>query len=185
MANRIYNYAAFYVKEPFKETNLNANIARDFVFYNTLRMWKGADRSFPFLDAHGTTYQVRDGSTWNTLKYRLRERLDNSKNIILFLSRVTMQSDALEEEIRYGMCYLGLPVIVIYPDYSYNFSVADGHGQMQCIKNLWDRLPIFRDNMSIVPTAHIPMNKEYIVKALNDSDFTLNGKSANYCWSWY
>lgn len=76
------NYAAFYVKEPFKETNLGANLAHDFVYYNTLRMWKGADSSFPFYDAHGTTYQVRDGSLWSTLKYRLRERLDNSKNII-------------------------------------------------------------------------------------------------------
>lgn len=28
------------------------------------------------------------------------------------------------------------------------------------------------------------MNEEYIRKALEDSDFTLNGKKANYCWSY-
>lgn len=182
MANRIYNYAAFYVKEPFKETNLGANLAHDFVYYNTLRMWKGADCSFPFYDAHGTTYQVRDGSLWSTLKYRLHERLDNSKNIILFLSSNTRQSDALKEEIDYGMCTLGLPVIVVYPDYSLNSSIAVGNDQRQCIKDLWDKLPIFRDNMSSVPTAHVPMNKDYIKKALNDSDFSINGKTKNYRW---
>jgi len=100
----------------------------------------------------------------------------------LFLSSNTRQSDALKEVIDYGMCTLGLPVIVVYPDYSLNTSIADGSDQRQCIKDLWDNLPIFRDNMSSVPTAHVPMNKEFVMKALNDSDFSINGKTKNYRW---
>lgn len=37
MAYRIYNYSAFYVSEPFVETNLGANATKDFVYYNMLR----------------------------------------------------------------------------------------------------------------------------------------------------
>ena len=37
MANRTGNYSAFYVKEPFNETNLGAHTAKDFVSYNLLR----------------------------------------------------------------------------------------------------------------------------------------------------
>ena len=104
MAHRINNYSAFYVSEPFSETNLGAYSAKDFVYYNMLRAWKGKDCSFPFLDAHDTTYNVRDNSDWElTLKPRLHQRLRNSKNIILFLSENTRNSRALREEIDYGI----------------------------------------------------------------------------------
>jgi len=43
MANRTGNYCAFYVSEPFSESNLNAFSTKDFVTYNQLRMWKGKD----------------------------------------------------------------------------------------------------------------------------------------------
>ena len=89
MANRTANYAAFYVSEPFSESNLGANATPDFLYYNQLRAWKGADSSFPFVDAHAKTYNVRDNSSWETLKKRLHDRLDVSKNIILFLSNNT------------------------------------------------------------------------------------------------
>lgn len=180
MANRIYNYSAFYVSEPFTETNLGANAAKDFVYYNMLRAWKGLDRSFPFSDAHETTYNVRDNSSWEyTLKPRLHERLRNSKNIILFLSENTRYSRALREEIDYGINVLGLPVIVVYPDYKYNTSIVDGNGLKDDVKALWNKLPMFRDNMHKVPTLHIPMNKEYIAAALNDPDLTIQKKTAN------
>ena len=90
MAYRNGNYSAFYVAEPFNENNLGASSTPDFVYYNLLKAWKGADSTFPFNDSHDKTYNVRDGSDWEkTLKPRLHQRLDNSKNIILFLSSTT------------------------------------------------------------------------------------------------
>ena len=50
MANRTANYTAFYVAEPFNESNLGANATPDFCYYNTLRAWKGKDSTFPFVD---------------------------------------------------------------------------------------------------------------------------------------
>ena len=93
MAYRNGNYSAFYVKEPFNESNLGANATKDFVYYNLLRAWKGGDAAFPFIDSHDKNYNVRDGSDWEkTLKPRIHERLSNSKNIILFLSSITVNS---------------------------------------------------------------------------------------------
>jgi hypothetical protein len=179
MANRTGNYCAFYVKTPFLETNLGANTAKDFVYYNTLKMWKGKDSSFPFVNSHNKNYNVRDGSDWEaTLKPRLRDRLNKSKNIVLFLSSNTANSKALREEIDFGINTNGLPVIVIYPEYSEKSDIInyDGGSIKSKIKDLWSNLPIFKNSMSDVPTLHIPMNKIVIMKALNDSDFKVATK---------
>jgi len=177
MAYRNGNYTAFYVAEPFSSSALGANATKDFQFYNTLRMWKGADAAFPFVDSHDKTYSVRDGSDWeSTLKPRLRERLRSSKNIVLFLSSVTVNSRAIREEIDYGINDQGLPVIVIYPEYGTKESLLVNGSLKQAVKNLWDNLPIFRDSMAIVPTLHVPMSKELIKKSLEDSDFMVGSK---------
>ena len=169
--NRIYNYVAFYVNEPFSASNLGANLAKDFCYYNMLKAWKWEweNVSFPFYDAHDTTYNVRDNSDWDsTLKPRLHERLRNSKNLILLLSRNTKNSRALREEIDYGINQLHLPVIVIYPDFKLNNNLFKSD-----IKLLRDNLPIFRDSKYKVPVLHVPMDKNLIRQALNMTDFTV------------
>lgn len=179
MANRTGNYTAFYVAEPFNESNLGAFATKDFVTYNQLRAWKGLDSSFPFVDSHDKNYNVRDGSDWEaTLKPRLRDRLNKSKNIVLVLSSVTVSSRALREEIDWGINTNDLPVIVIYPEYKEksDIIICDKKEIKQQIKNLWDKLPIFRDSKNKVPTIHIPNNKEFIKKALNDPDFNVATK---------
>ena len=183
MAYRDYNYSAFYVAEPFSETSLGAYATKDFVYYNVLKAWKSKDDQFPFKDAHNTTYNVRDDSSWEcTLKPRLHERLRNSKNIILFLSKNTRYSRALKEELDYGINELGLPVIIVYPDFNSNSYIASDHKPNNNAKALWEKLPILKDNIHKIPTAHVPMDKEYIYKALCDPDFTIQKKSACFCW---
>lgn len=184
MAYRNGNYAAFYVAEPFNASALGAHATKDFCYYNLLRAWKGKDASIPFNDSHDKTYNVRDNSDWETtLKPRLRERIRSSKNIVLFLSSNTVSSRALREEIDYGINDQGLPVIVIYPEYDSKESLLANSSLKQSIKNLWDKLPIFRDSMSQVPTLHVPIKKEIIETSLKDSDFMLTTKTtANYYW---
>jgi len=179
MAYKNGNYSAFYVKEPFNQNNLGANSTKDFVSYNLLKAWKGKDSSFPFIDSHNKNFNVRDGSDWEkTLKPRIRERLNNSKNIILFLSSITKSSKALREEIDFGINTNGLPVIVVYPEYSEKSDIINCSSNTikKKIKDLWDNLPIFRNSMGEVPTIHIPNDKALIKKALNDSDFMVNTK---------
>lgn len=181
MAYRNGNYAAFYVDEPFDESNLGANATKDFVYYNLLRAWKGGDSSFPFIDSHAKNYNVRDGSDWEkTLKPRIHERLNNSKNIILFLSSITRNSRALREEISFGIGMKGLPAVVVYPDYTEKGDIIDcgANAIEQHIRNLWDNVPAFRDQMNSVPTMHLPNRKALIKSALDDPDFQIETKAA-------
>jgi hypothetical protein len=99
-------------------------------------------------------------------------------NIVLFLSSHTNNSQALREEIDYGINTNGLPVIVVYPDYSEKSDIINCESKTikHQIKNLWDNLPKFRDSMSKVPTLHIPNKKILIEKALKDTDFMVNTK---------
>lgn len=173
------NYAAFYVAEPFSSSALGAHATADFIYYNQLRMWKGTDTSFPFVDSHDKTYSVRDGSDWeSTLKPRLRERLRASKNMVIFLSKSTRASKALVEEVDYGINTEGLPVIVVYPDFNSKASLRSGNSFAAGITSLWDKLPIFKSSMGKVPTVHVPLLKDTISSALRDTDFMLNSKAA-------
>jgi len=179
MAYRNGNYSAFYVSEPFSESNLGASATKDFVSYNLLRAWKAADSTFPFIDSHDKNYNVRDGSDWEkTLKPRIHDRLNNSKNIILFLSSITKNSRALREEIDFGINTNELPVIVVYPEYSDKSDIINCESKAikKKIKDLWDNLPMFRDSMANVPTLHIPNKKGLIKSALNNTDFMVKTK---------
>lgn len=184
MAVRNGNYAAFYVTEPFSSTALRAHATHDFVYYNQLRMWKGADANFPFVDSHDKTYSVRDGSDWETtLKPRLRERLRASKNIVLFLSKSTLASKALIEEIDYGINNEGLPVIVVYPDFNSKASLREGDSFTASITSLWSKVSILESSIGKVPTIHVPLLKGVISSALRDKDFMLDTKaSAKVCY---
>lgn len=175
MAYRNGNYSAFYVDEPFHESNLGAYATKDFLYYNLLRAWEEEDDDFDFNDSHQKNYNVRDGSDWEkTLKPRLHDRLNNSKNIVLFLSSITKNSCALREEVDYGINSKGLPIIVIYPDYSEKSDIVGVNGIRKKIKDLWDKLPMFRDNMNRVATLHVPEKYELIKSALKDKDFMVN-----------
>jgi hypothetical protein len=175
MAYRNGNYVAFYVAEPFGPSNLGAYVARDFVYYQILRAWKASDRNFPFVDSHEKTYNVRDGSDWeSTLKPRLRARLRNSKNIVLFLSSSTKASRALIEEIEYGVGVLGLPMIVAYPELD---SLVDRDGIFgNEVFMLWGKVPAFERLMDTVPTLHILMKKECFEMALQKPEFMVQTK---------
>ena len=72
----------------------------------------------------------------------------------------------------------GLPVIVVYPDYEKKSDIINCSSNTikQKIKNLWDKLPAFRNLMDDVPTMHIPNKKILIRNALNDSDFMVATK---------
>ena len=183
--NRNSNYVAFYVAEPFSPANLGAKATQDFCYYQMLKAWKGRDTSFPFNDAHAKTYDVRDDSDWmSTLRPRLRCRLRASKNIILFLSLYTKESRALKEEIEYGACELGLPIIVVYPGLSNRDIVWDERFTPR-VRVLWDKLPVLKKAMGEVPTIHIPMEREYIEKTLLMRKFTVQNKEKGVCHQYF
>lgn len=179
MPNRISTYTAFYVDNTEISRQRPAYFVRDFYYYQTLKSWKHnpTSMSFPFIDAHGKTYSVRDDSDWETtLKPRLHQRLRMSKNMILILSDITKQSKALAEEIAYGIDVCNLPVIVTYPDIEF---VGCGSELSPSAIARWDNLPCFKKRIHDVPTAHLPFRKEHIERALRDPRFSVCTKSEN------
>lgn len=92
------------------------------------------------------------------------------------MSSITQNSRALREEIDYGINDQGLPVIAIYPEYETKESLLTNGLLKRAVKNLWDKLPIFRDSMGKVPTLHVPINKDLIKAALEDVHFMVGSK---------
>ncbi len=99
-----------------------------------------------------------------------------SKNIILFLSDITKQSRALCEEITYGIDVCELPVIVVYPNMKFV-----GYGDQLSARAVarWDNLPCLKSRIKDVPTAHVPLKKEHLERALTDPHFSVCTKTEN------
>lgn len=172
------NYCAFYVSEPFSPSALGAHATRDFVYYNLIRKWSAEDASFPFFDAHSTTYSVRDDSDWEkTLKPRLRQRLSNSKNLLLIISSLTKNSRALREEVDYGVNSLGLPLVIAYPEMKTTAEIQSNGRLSSAVQRLWDNIPILRDSMHAVPRLHIPFTRDSVKSGLSDKSFMLQTKT--------
>ena len=81
-----------------------------------------------------------------------------------------MASRALTEEVEYGIGSLGLPVIVCYPD---GDPIRPDGSIEKWARELWGRVPAFVQNMGSIPTAHVPMRRDAIRKALEKSGFTV------------
>ena len=180
MTNKTGNYTAFYATQLGSESNLRANAVKDFVYYNMLRAWKGKDSTFPFVDSHNKNYNVRDSSDWETtLKPRLRERINKSKNLIFFLSKDTKNSRAVREEINYAINVNELPIIVVYPDYKEKSDIINctSNTIKQKIKDIWEQVPIFNNSKGVVPVLHVPYKKELIRTALSNSNFRYSTKT--------
>jgi len=84
----------------------------------------------------------------------------------------------LREEIDYAINSLYLPIIVVYPELSTKESLRSGETFSKKVKDLWSIIPVFRDSKKEVPVLHVPMDKEIIKKALNNTNFQLGSQKA-------
>ena len=181
MANKTGNYCAFYVTHIGSDSNLAAHAVKDFVYYNMLRAWKGKDSAFPFIDSHNKNYNVRDSSDWEaTLKPRLRDRINKSKNLILFLSKDTKNSKAVREEISHAINVNEIPIIVVYTDYKEKSDIINCKSKTikKKIKDMWDQVQVLRNSKHKVPVLHIPYKKDLIRQALSDAGFRYSTKKS-------
>nr|WP_298562798.1 hypothetical protein [uncultured Phascolarctobacterium sp.] len=75
----------------------------------------------------------------------------------------------------YGISTKGLPVNVIYSDYSKKSDIVDSKGNFKKqITDLWDLLFKFRDSKDAVATIHILCTKALMKSALEKEDFMVN-----------
>lgn len=113
MAYRSGTYIAFHAGGTTDPT------ASDIKYYNTIKMWSANKNvDFSLVNSHEKTSAVRDTSTRETLRRALVTRLNNSKNMVLILTRTTKNdTDWVPFEICQAVDTCKIPVIAAYPDY--------------------------------------------------------------------
>ena len=113
MAYRSGTYIAF---DGLGQTNPTLS---DFKYYATMQAWDSHKNiDFKYVDSHDKTCAVRDTSLRTTLESRIRERLSNSKNVVVILSGDTRKSGSmLTYEVEQAVDRYDLPLIITYVDY--------------------------------------------------------------------
>ena len=112
MAYRNGTYVAFHAEGTSDPTET------DMKYYNLLQAWhENEDIDFHMINSHEKTAAVRDSSKRETLMARLKQRMNNSKNIVLVIGDTTKNdTDWVPFEIRYAIDECEIPVIAAYPN---------------------------------------------------------------------
>ena len=101
--------------------------------------------------------------------------------MILFLSEHTKNSVAVREEITYAAS-IGLPIIVVYPDFKSREAMYNGNTPKKTVADLRAKLSSLASAAKEVPVVHIPMDKALIRAYLNNKLYMVNTKckAGNY-----
>lgn len=132
--------------------------------FQLLKAWQANNNTrFNFVNSHEKTYGVRDTSSEATLKARLKERMADSKNMLVIVSPQTNKNRGLLNwEIEQAVEVYKLPIIVAYVglDSLNSFS-------LDLYKNwLPSKLREYVDN-NTAKVAHIPFTQFKIGGAIN------------------
>lgn len=156
MAYRNGTYVAFHAE------GTTIPISSDIKYYNLLKAWTAkTDDDFTMINSHDKTCSVRDSSLRETLRSRLKVRLNNSKNLLLIIGKTTKNdTDWVPFEIRYAIDDCSIPIIAAYVDYEYILNPAS-------YSNLWPMALKARINNGTARVIHIPFKKEPIKDSIN------------------
>lgn len=148
----------------------------DFRYYGNIQAW-AAHRNieFSYVNSHEKTYAVRDSSLRATLEARIRERLANSKNVVVILSSDTRRSGSmLSYEIEQAVDHYHLPLILAYVDYQM-IAAPDR------LSGYWPTALSERIHNSSAKAIHIPFAKDAILDAIGQFSISnLPATSLNY-----
>jgi hypothetical protein len=172
MAYRSGTYIAF---DGLGQTNPTLS---DFKYYATMQAWDSHKNiDFKYVDSHDKTCAVRDTSLRTTLESRIRERLSNSKNVVVILSGDTRKSGSmLTYEVEQAVDRYDLPLIITYVDYRV---VANPSS----LSTYWPNALNTRITNNSARAIHIPFIKSALLDAI--SQFSVNEQkqlsgSSNY-----
>lgn len=155
MAYRNGTYIAFHAE------GSNDPTASDIKYYRMMLAWHANENSnFSFYNSHEKVPAVRDTSQDATIKRSLRERLDNSKNMVLIIGqRTRFDTDFVPYEIAYAVDRCGIPIIATYP----------GQGIIRnpnALSSLWPKALADRIANGSAGVIHLPFNQKTIEDAI-------------------
>jgi hypothetical protein len=150
MAYRNGTYIAFHAN------GTNVPFDSDIKYYNLIKAWCGRDDCFSIVNSHDKTSAVRDTSSKETLRRSLKERLNNSKNMLLIIGETTKyDTDWVPFEIEYAVDVCKIPLIVAYVDYT-------AIRNPSLLSDKWPPALKSRIENGSVSAIHIPFRKEAI-----------------------
>lgn len=145
----------------------------DIRYYNLMKAWKQSDTTeFNFYDAHDLNTAF-DTSTEETIKRRLRERMENSKVFVLLVGENTkkLRKPYVRYEIDHAINYYKIPIITV---------------NLNKLRNCDDNLcpPAVRNTLAI----HIPFGNKIMQYALENwpsshAKYIQIGKCGPYIYS--
>jgi len=167
MAYRNGTYIAFHAEGKTDPT------ASDIKYYRMIKAWHEHDGvDFKFVNSHDKVAAVRDTSKRETIMRSLRERLDNSKNMILIIGKTTKNdTDFVPYEIKYAIDTCKLPLIVVYTGYLGILNPASHRHE-------WPAALASRIEAKTVKAIHIPFKRAIIDQAIGQYNLTNQPKSA-------
>ena len=134
----------------------------DLRYLGVLRAWQSNDNiDFNFVDSHKKTYQVRDTSSEATLKARLRERMANSKNMLVIVSPDTnYDRGLLNWEVQTAINDYKLPVVVAYTGYG-KIRTVDSEMIKRMPKSIYTEYAKSQGKL-----CHVAFSKDEVKKAI-------------------
>lgn len=133
----------------------------DFKFYTTILGWHASSRvDFKFANSHERTSAVKDTSSRETLKSRIRERLALSKNCVVILSDQTRKHGSmLSYEVEQAVDNFGLPLICAYTG-------VDALLNPQTHRSRWPNSLAIRIENRSAKAIHIPFKMRALYDAI-------------------
>lgn len=161
MAYRNGTYIAFHAAGSTDPT------ASDIRYYRMLKAWHENDSvEFKFINSHEKTSAVRDTSKKETLRRILRERLNNSCNMVLVIGPTTrLDTDWVPFEISHAVDACGMPIIATYTGYNAVLRPS-------ALRAYWPAALASRIDNATARVVHLPFKRAFIDDAI--SRFTIN-----------
>lgn len=124
--------------------------------------WHANDGTdFTLYNSHDKVSAVRDSSQDATIKRSLRERLDNSKNMVLIVGqRTRFDADFVPYEIAYAVDTCRIPIVAAYPGYTTIRAPS-------ALSQLWPKALADRINNGSASVIHVPFNQKVIDDAIS------------------
>ena len=171
MSYRNGTYVAFHA-----EGNSDSSQS-DMKYYRMMQAWHENDNiEFKMIDSHAKTGRIRDTSQRETFRNSLRERLRNSRNMVLIVGDKTKHdTDWVPEEITYAVDHCGIPIIAAYPGYESIFKPS-------ALRDKWPPALSKRIDNNTAKVIHIPFKQVVIDAAIKKFDHNTlpKGSLAHY-----
>lgn len=171
MAYRNGTYIAFHAEGKTDPT------ASDIRYYRMMKAWHVHDDiDFKFVNSHDKVAAVRDSSSKQTIMRSLRERLDNSKNMVLIIGPTTKNdADFVPYEIAYAIDTCKIPIIATYTEYT---SILNPGSH----RHEWPAALAARIDANTAKVIHIPFKQAVIDTAIKQFNYASlpNGPLSHY-----